>query len=66
MKLSPPKKITFRGAVLLAVISGIIYAVHIIAQNIIHVQILHMQLIAWLLMSAAFGLLFLGLVLKNF
>jgi hypothetical protein len=66
MKLSPPKRNTFWAAVVIAVASGIIYAVHIIAQNIMHVQILHLQLIAWLLMSIAFGLLFLGLTLKGF
>jgi hypothetical protein len=66
MKLSPPKKATFWATVVLATVSGLIYAAHIVAQNIMHVQILHLQLIAWLLMSAAFGLLFLGLVLKDF
>jgi hypothetical protein len=66
MKLNPPKKSTFWTAVIIAAASVIIYAIHIIAQNIIHVQILHLQLIAWLLMSVAFGLLFLGLTQKGF
>jgi hypothetical protein len=66
MKLSPPKKNTFWAAVVIAVVSVLIYIVHIVAQNIIHTPILHLQLIAWLLMSVAFGLLFLGLILKDF
>ena len=66
MNLNPPKKTTFWAAVVIATVSVIIYAVHVIAQNIMHIQILHLQLIAWLLMSAAFGLLFLGLTRKGF
>ena len=65
MKLNPPRKITFWTAVIIAGIAVITYAVHIVAQNIMHVQILHLQLIAFLLMSAAFGLLFLGLTRKG-
>jgi len=66
MNLKEPKKITFWAAVILAAVSVICYVVHIMAQNIMNVQILHLQMIAWLLMSAAFGLLFLGLILKDF
>ncbi len=66
MKLNPPKKNTFWAAAVLAIISVIIYAVHVLAQNIMHVQILHLQLIAWLLMTVASGLLFLGLTMKGF
>ncbi len=66
MKLNPPKKNTFWAAVVIAAISVIIYAVHVLAQNIMHVQILHLQLIAWLLMTVAAGLLFLGLTMKGF
>ena len=66
MNLKIPNKNTMGTALFLAAIALIIYVAHIVAQNIIHVQILHLQLIAFILMSIAFGLLFLGLTMKEF
>jgi hypothetical protein len=65
MKLNPPKKNTFWAAVIITAAGWLVYAIHLIAQFIIHVQILHLQMIAFVLVSVAVVLLCLGLTLKG-
>jgi hypothetical protein len=65
MNLNTPKKNTFWVAVIIAAIGVLVYAVHILAQNIMRIQILHLQLIAFLLVTSAFVLLCLGLTRKG-
>ena len=66
MNINLPKKSTFWTAVTITAIGWLVYAVHLFAQFILRVQILHLQMIAFVLVSIAFVLLFLGLTLKNF
>ena len=65
MKLNPPKKNTFWAALIITAAGWLVYAVHLLAQFIIHVQILHLQMIAFVLVSIAFVLLCLGLTIKG-
>lgn len=65
MKLHPVRKIFFWAAVILMAASALVYAAHLVAQFITHVNILHLQLIAFLLVSAAFLVLFLGMTLPG-
>ncbi len=60
MKLNPPKKITFWAAVAIAVVSVIVYIVHILAT-----QIAYLGAIGFVLLLAAFVLLCLGLIIKG-
>jgi hypothetical protein len=60
MKLNPPKKITFWAAEGIAVVSLILYIVHVLARNI-----LYLGAFGYLLLLAAFVLLSLGLILKG-
>ncbi len=62
MKLHPTDKKIFWAAAILMAASLLVYTAHLVAQFIIHVQILHLQLIAFGLVSAAFLLLFLGML----
>jgi hypothetical protein len=65
MKLNPVKKIFFWAAVILAAASMLVYAGHLVAQFITHVNVLHLQLIAFLLVSSAFLVLFLGMTVPG-
>jgi hypothetical protein len=65
MKLHPLKKVPFWVAVILAAASLLVYAGHLVAQFILHVNILHLQLIAFMLVSTAFLVLFLGMTLPG-
>jgi hypothetical protein len=60
MRLNPPKKITFWAAEGIAVVSIILYIVHLLARNI-----LYLGAIGYVVLLAAFVLLSLGLVLKG-
>ena len=61
MKLNPPKKITFWAAVVLAVISLVIYILHMFFFN----SVAYLGGSGYFLLLAAFGLLFLGLIIKG-
>jgi hypothetical protein len=61
MKINLPKKSTFWAAVIITGAGWLVYAVHLFAQFILRVNILHLQMIAFVLVSIAFVLLFLGL-----
>jgi hypothetical protein len=65
MNINLPKKNTFWAAVIITLIGWLVYAVHLFAQFILRVQILHLQMIAFVLVSIAFVLLFLGLTIKD-
>jgi hypothetical protein len=65
MNINLPKKSTFWAAVIITLAGWLVYAVHLFAQFILRVQILHLQMIAFVLVSIAFVLLFLGLTIKN-
>lgn len=60
MKLNPPRKITFWVAVIIAAAGVVVYAVHLLARNI-----LYLQPAAFLLVVVAFVLLCLGLTIKG-
>ena len=61
MKLNPPKKITFWAAVVLAVISLVLYILHTFYLN----SVLYLGGFGYLLLLIAFGLLFLGLTVDG-
>ena len=61
MNLNPPKKITFWAAIILAVISLVIYILHVFWLY----DIQYFAGVGYLLLLAAFVLLVLGLLLKN-
>ncbi len=60
MQLNIPKMSTFWAAIVLAVVSVIVYAVHLFMQSVPY-----MQPAAFLLLLIGFGLLVLGLVRKG-
>jgi hypothetical protein len=60
MKLEYPRSVSFWIAVVIAVISGIAYVVHVYNR-----QIPALGGIGFLLLSAAFGLLCLSLIIKK-
>ena len=61
MILRSPKKITFWAAVVLAVISLIIYILHSFFYN----SVPYLAGIGYLLLLVAFGLLFLGITIEG-
>ena len=66
MKLNPPKKSTFWAAVIFAAAGMLSYAYHLITLYIFRDYQPHFQMIAFVLVSIGFVLLFLGLTRKGF
>ncbi len=60
MKLNPPKKITFWASVSIAVVSVVVYIVHLLASHIAY-----LGAVGYFLALAAFVLLTLGLIIKG-
>jgi len=60
MKLNSPNKNTFWVAVIIAAVGVVVYAVHLVARNV-----LYMQPAAFLLVVVAFVLLCLGVTMKG-
>jgi peptidoglycan/LPS O-acetylase OafA/YrhL len=65
MKLNPPKKNLFWASVILAVLGMLSYAYHLITLYVFRAYQPHFQMIAFVLVSAGFVLLILGLTIKD-
>ena len=60
MRLNPPKRITFWVSAALAAVSVIVYIVHLIV-----ITIPYLGAVGYVVLLAAFVLLFLGLLIKG-